>query len=101
LPRAAKECAPWLKRQHPFLDSPEIDFAVAELGEMLKTPSGMNEPDTLVLGWLSKMVAKYGETFPVEPIPADDHDRIDPVEELRGMVGEDKVIVIDSNASDG
>jgi hypothetical protein len=94
LPRATRECRPHLKRQLPFLDSPEIDFAEAELGELLNTPSGKRDPESVVKGWLVKLVAKYGETHPVEPIPADGHERRNPLTELAEMVGPERVIAV-------
>jgi hypothetical protein len=94
LPRASRECRPHLKRQLPFLDSPEIDFAEAELGELLNTPSGKRDPENVVKGWLVKMVAKYGEMHPVEPIPTADHERRNPLTELAEMVGPERVIAV-------
>jgi hypothetical protein len=44
----------------------------------------------------SKRVAKYGETFEVKPIPMDDHDVKDPVEELKEMAPHVKVIKVKS-----
>ena len=50
LPRASEECKPYLLEQFPQLDTPEMDFAVAELGETLKTASGKAESEKLVAG---------------------------------------------------
>ncbi len=94
LPRASRECEPWLLRQHPRLDSGEMQFAIGELIEMLKTPSGSAEPDLLAKGWLAKQTAIYGETLPVEPIPADDHERIHPLDELERMAPGKTVVVV-------
>lgn len=78
LPRAGRECAPWLLRQHPQL----ADIAEPEL-----TPEECD-------GWLAEQVAKYGESLEVSPIPADDHERIDPITEAERMMGKDRVIVV-------
>lgn len=94
LPRAKTECEPWLLRQHPFLGSPDVLAELAELELMLESPAGKQMPQALCLGWLSKLTAHYGETFPVEPIPADSHERINPIEELAAMVGPERVIVV-------
>jgi len=77
LPRAMDECHTWLEKQHPVLK--EIDC------------SGLN-PETLP-AWLDGIVAKYGETLELEPLPADGHEFRNPVEELESMVGADRVIV--------
>src|SRR3990167_7087526 len=61
LPRASDECKPYLLEQFPQLDTPEMQFALGELIEMLNTQSGKKEPDKLILGWLSKLTSgKYG-----------------------------------------
>jgi hypothetical protein len=100
LPRAMKECKPWLLRQHPQLDTPEVTLAVAELGEMLDTPWGEAKPDMVVAEWLASMVARYGNIFPVEPIPMDDHDRIDPIEEARRLKPDAEIVVVKLSATD-
>jgi len=81
--KAHEVCSPYLKKQFPQLDTPEIDFTVGELREMLKTPSGRAEPKKLVMGWLAKLSAKYGETFEVIPLPEGIYQQRDPVEELQ------------------
>lgn len=79
LPRAGRECKPWLLRQHPQLASVDA--------------SGINEDNWR--SWLSDQKALFGDELSVDRIPQDDHDRVDPVAELESMVGKDKVIVVD------
>jgi hypothetical protein len=81
--RAHKICSPYLLKQFPQLNTPEIDFAIGELREMLKTPSGRDEPKKLVMGWLAKLSAKYGETFEVSPLPEGVYQQKDPIKELQ------------------
>lgn len=69
-PQAIRICEKHIIEQHPQLATPEMDFAIAELKEMLKSKSGKAEPEKLIVGWLSKQVLKYGEMFTVSPIPA-------------------------------
>jgi hypothetical protein len=75
IPIAAAVAKPYLLEQFPQLSSPEMDFAVGELQEMLKTPSGEKEPRLLILGWLSKFISgnRYGveidEMLAVKPFP--------------------------------
>lgn len=78
LPRAYKECKPWLLRQHPWLK--QIDASNV-------TPE--NHKD-----WLAKQCGAFGEHHNVERIPQDDHDRIDPYDELVIMRGTDEGIII-------
>jgi len=79
LPRVSEECCPWLLRRHPQLKEVEvIDFT----GE-----------DSVKV-WLNKQIEKYGEYLEIETIPRNDHDYIDPEEELVSQMGKDKVIII-------
>lgn len=69
LPRAMKECQPWLLRQHPQLYTIEASALTVDHWEE----------------WLIEQRDSLGDTVRVERIPQDDHDRIDPVEELLQM----------------
>jgi len=68
-PKLTCECKCYLSGQFPQLASPEMDFAIATLAEMLKSPVAKDDQDMLVVGWLAKQTAKYGETFTIQPIP--------------------------------
>ena len=105
LGRVGKECTPYLLKQFPGLDSPEMQFALGELIEMLETPSGKKEPDKLITGWLSKITSgKYGiqlplcgeqnDTLEVAKLPPDAHEQIDPLSELAEKVHPDKIITV-------
>jgi hypothetical protein len=69
LPRASRECAPWLLRQHPELATVDA--------------SGVTR--TTWRRWLAEQIAQFGDSLEVEP----------PLTELREMVPDDKIIVID------
>jgi hypothetical protein len=77
-----------------------MQFALGELIEMLKTPSGRKEPNKLILGWISKLTCgKYGfkcdEMLEVKPLPKSAHAVKDPIEEAAEMMGDlGKVIVV-------
>jgi hypothetical protein len=99
LPRASDECKPYLREQFPQLDGPQMQFALGELLEMLKTPSGRKEADKLVLGWISKLVSgKYGikckEMLEVKRVPQGAHQQKDPVEEAVEMTGDPKKVIV-------
>ena len=95
LPRASDECKPYLIEQFPQLVTPEMDSAIAELGDALKSKSGKAEAEKVVADWLTKQVAKYGEMFAVKPIPANAHEVKNPIAEAVEMIGgPEKVIVV-------
>jgi hypothetical protein len=73
LPRARRECRPWLLRWHP-------DLAAADA-------SGVDA--TNLAAWLDEQAARFGAERDLEPIPADDHERIDPIEEAIRMINPD------------
>lgn len=98
LPRASRECKSHILAQLPWLNSPEIEREVNELGDTIDsmTDRSRSETDEIVTRWLAEMVLSHSETHPVEPIPASDHARIDPVSEAE-MMAPGKVIVIQVN----
>lgn len=57
LPDASKICKPLLLEQFPWLDSPEVDFAVGELAEMLERTED-KDTQNLVDGWVAKLTSK-------------------------------------------
>ena len=83
LPRAAKECAPWLLRQHPTLA--EVDASTLSAGTWKE--------------WLADQVVRSGEYLEVEPIPPDDHVTKDPITELREMAPHLPIILVDPGES--
>jgi hypothetical protein len=97
LPRAARQCKPELLRQHPQLATPEVDFQVARLGEMLESESGKNDPKNLVAGWLLTMTLEYGEMLDVEALRPSDYESVDAMEELESMVGKDRIIKVEND----
>jgi len=94
LPRVSNECKPYLVEQFPQLVGAEMDSAITELGDALKTKNGKAETKKIVADWLAKQVAKYGEMFTVKPIPTDAHEVTNPIAEAAEMMGgPEKVIV--------
>lgn len=101
IPRALNECRPWLLRRHPVLGGPEMAARVEGLVAVLDAPDAPADPMPLIRDWLGGLTAEFGETLPVEPIPSDDHARIDPVAELRAMAPDKEVVVIEDTPEDG
>jgi len=94
LPRAVRECAPWLFRWFPELatvdeiDLARMDSAIEELG----AEKGVER-------WLGDVQRLRGlrDCYEVPRIPADDHERKDPYDELVTMRGTDEGIIILGN----
>ena len=80
LPRAMRECAPWLLRQHPQLGAVDASAVTRENWQE----------------WLLSQEARWGTTLSVHPIPQDDHTRRDPIEEAMEMFGPDRVIGLEA-----
>lgn len=102
LPRASRECEPWLKTQFPYLfpDNPAIKKALDGLSALIELDGGDQEAIAKTLkAWTDgiRNSAKFPETLPeflpVYEMGADMHTHIDPVEELSAMVGDDNKII--------
>lgn len=88
LPRAADECKPYLLEQMPFLS--KID------GNAYYNSGGKDWDN-----WLADKIATYGEYHSVRPIHFEDHEVIDPIEELHQMgVDDSKIIQVDMSNDD-
>jgi hypothetical protein len=88
LPRASRECEPWLLRWFPELAGAKQPLETA-------IEAGGN-----VVDWLDAVRAAcptIQDAYDVPRIPRDDHDVIDPVQEAIDIIGPDKVIVIESH----
>jgi len=76
IPRAVGACQPAVLEQHPQL----VDVTPA-------TNAGIDE----IGAWLAEQERRFGETLTVSPIEG--WERRNPIEELCGMVGPERVIV--------
>jgi len=82
LPRASDECKPYLLMEMPWLG--EIDASNVNSNNWQK--------------WLKQQVEERGEYHEVRRIHQEDHEVIDPIDELRRMgVDESKIITIDTS----
>lgn len=70
VPRASRQCKPYLLKQHPQLA--EVDA------------SGINQDNWGE--WLTKQVNKYGEQLPVIPLPEGVYEVKDPIQEVQEMM---------------
>lgn len=78
LPRAGRECDPWLARWFPWYST---------VNSSVVTRDNWRE-------WLAEQVAAHGEYHEVPRIPQDDHAVRDPVSELQEMMGDDQKPII-------
>ena len=78
LPRARKECAPHLLRQHPQLAGVTIEGVTKENFKQA----------------LEDLCAEYGETLLVTQLPDHAHEYIDPVSELAEKVHPERIIEV-------
>lgn len=78
LPRVSDEARPHLLGWHPFL---------AEIDASDVTPENWR-------AWLSSIVAKHGEYLTIEKMPAESHERIDPVSELAEKIHPSNIIAV-------
>lgn len=81
--RVLDEAAPVVLRQHPQLAG--------------ITSEGVNDKASLET-WLAGMKARFGETLPLTPMTADEHERIDPESELAEKVHPDRLMIVNGKA---
>jgi hypothetical protein len=97
LSRATKACQPWILRQYPALSSPELQFELGWLKEMLRTETGRCSPEALCRGWLTSLPAATGlpRRLELEPLPGDDWEHLDPLYELeRNGLAADQIVPV-------
>lgn len=79
LPRAAESCGPVLLDQHPQLRGVE-------------PPASIDTAD--LMAWLADAERVHGRQLLVTPLPPGVWEHRDPIEELCGMVGPERVVVV-------
>lgn len=92
LPRAMRECDPWLRTQFPqlFPDNGRIAAFLAKMDEeSVKTEAS-------IAAWVESVRVAFllPEMLPVYEMGADMHTHIDPVEEAKAMFGDNRVISV-------
>lgn len=100
LPRAMRECEPWLKMQFPQLmaDSPEMTVSIEVLkGNLAETPQNKEAIGRACAAWVEGVRRKFElpEMLPIYELGADMHTHIDPIEEAQAMAGDKKVIALE------
>jgi len=81
LPRASRECSPFLLAQHPRLRGASVPDEF--------------DGEEAVISWLDAMKVRFGGSLPVAPLSPKDHTHIDPITELVMMgVPADRIIPV-------
>lgn len=103
LPRVGREAEPWLRTQFPQLmaDSPEMVPMLEKFARDVEAPEA--DRGKVCVDFVEEVRVKFGlpEMIPVYEMGEGMHTHINPLEEFRAMVGDDKVIVVsqeDGNA---
>lgn len=78
LPRAMRECAPYLLKQFP---------------QLAKVDASAVKQDNWA-DFMNDLSQRYPAEFAVEPLPPGEHYEIDPVSELAEMVHPSKIVVV-------
>jgi hypothetical protein len=104
LPRACRECEPWLKTQFPqlFPDNQVMAQHLADLDVIVQasradTASTPESRSRAIDAWVEKVRVSLNlpEALSVYELGADMHTHIDPIEEAQAMVGNKNVIVVE------
>lgn len=98
LPRAMRECEPWLRVQFPKLmaDYPGIKQAMINLDSQMRDSDTREMRARLSERFVEgiRLLNGLPEMLSVYELGADMHTRIDPVKELEAMVGKGRVISV-------
>jgi hypothetical protein len=100
LPRFAEECKPWLLRWFPELAECGTPLNLARLTELIDGAEQRGEPPSVALDmwlrWMSETGTCPGikSEYDVPRIPADDHERKHPYDEMVAMRGTDEGIIV-------
>ena len=99
LPRAMRECAPTILKAYPQL-SP-TDPATAQAIKAMDTEVKASDPAGAVVNMVLRVQLSHGldDMLEVPKLPHDQSAHTDPLEELIGMVGRERVIVVDKESA--
>ena len=104
LPRAMNACKPWLRSTVPTLmeDSPGMPERLADMDRRIKAVQQDREHIAVAIrDWVEdlRLTLKLPDKLPVYELGSDMHTHIDPIEEARAMVGDDRVLVVSPDES--
>ena len=97
LPRAMRECEPWLRMQFPQL-FPEDPKTAALLDKLSIDMEACREDDrkAIITDWVALVRDAHGlpDMLMIYEMGSDMHTHIDPVAEAEAMVGDGRVVVV-------
>ncbi len=94
IPKALNICAPLLKVDFPFLQSPVFHEAVKTLLDVVDA-SKEDKRETIIQTWITEQQTIYGHTLPLFPVSSVLQELfINPLQDLKEMVGDKKIIVV-------
>jgi hypothetical protein len=100
LPRAERECTPWMRSQFPrlFPEEPIIAQALLDLDALMTEGDTREERGAKIDQRVERLrlALELPEMLPVYEMGADMHTHIDPFEEAQAMMGDDRVIVVET-----
>lgn len=88
LPRVAEEVRPYLIEQHPFLE--EASAKLRRDWEAHKAAGTSTQE--IFYGLLDALDAEYGTEFTIFPMHFEDHEVIDPIDEIKRIKPDMKII---------
>jgi hypothetical protein len=101
LPRASKECTPWLLKQFPELEKAGHYKNLAKLDTLIDDSQYHKEstPDTAVEMWIKWMsepgMCNLKMEYDIQPLPRGEHQHKDPIHEAQEMMGgKGRVVVV-------
>lgn len=78
LPRAARECKPFILKQYPQLAN--VDISKVNSDTFASPENHQN--------WINEQAEKYGEFLEIEKLPKGEHNFINPLVELQQKIGQ-------------
>ena len=102
LGRASQECSPVLCSLYPSLSEEALSVELEQLSAGMKDGDSKSDRERWISAWLAGVRVKAkdilfsdGDMLPVPRLKDGQHLHINPVEELKAMVGDDRVIVLE------
>lgn len=102
LGRAMDECKPWLQSTFPQLmkDAEGMPDRLADLDRRIElVPQNRESISIVIRDWVKelRLSLKLPEMLPVYELGSEMHVHIDPIEEAKAMLGDDRVLVVNGD----
>lgn len=100
LPRANRQCLPWLREQFPDLmpdaNNRHIGRFIAAMADIAQSDAGKEERSHFIDEMVKELARDLGLPMELEvrPIPSGEYQKINPLEEACSMMGNKNVIAV-------